>query len=147
MKTILLILMVLANVAMSTNAQNIDSWTSKTLNAHFNGGVNVHYAGGKIKTIIFSGNPKIHGPEAFEVIFEVLRGDETPVAGPDPDVDYDDRLWVDHRTGCTITQDLGPSDSEPWEFTVTKQDGTVVPRAHLVEKRSGAKLILEIVKH
>jgi hypothetical protein len=148
MKTILLVLMALVSVAMA-DAQNIDSWTAKTLNTHFEPiPVGVHYSGGKIKTITFSVSQKIHGPQAFDVILDVLRGykaDDTPTV--DPEVDYDDPVWVDHRTGCTITQRLGPSDSGPWEFTVTKQEGTVVLRAHLVEKRSGAKLILEIVKH
>ena len=50
MKTILLILMVIANAA---SAQDIDSWTPQSLKARFGELTHVKSVGGKIRTITF----------------------------------------------------------------------------------------------
>jgi hypothetical protein len=52
MKTMMLILMTLASVAMVTLGQDINSWTPKSLKERF-GAVHVKQVGGKIKTITF----------------------------------------------------------------------------------------------
>jgi hypothetical protein len=94
---------------LAAQAQNIDSWTPKTLKTHF-GAASAQYDGATIKTVTFSAGPNgnFHGDQCFELILEVLRGSE---ADYHSNIDFGDGIWVDHQTGCTITRDVTPGKS------------------------------------
>lgn len=133
-------------LAVTAHAQNIDSWTPATLKEHFGSLVNARFKGTQIKTVTFTASRErgFHGPECLGLILDFQRG-ATDSYEYTSDVDFDDdTAWVDHKTGCTITQYV--FSDKPWRFTVTR-DGVMVLQAHYiegVEKRSKAQLVLQI---
>jgi hypothetical protein len=129
-------LLLAIGMATIANAQNIKSWTSQNLKAHF-GAASAQYDHGKIKTITFYAGPhgNFHGPQCFELIVEVLRGPN----GDDKNVDYGENgegPWVDYETGCIITMDNETRPGVAWHFTVTK-NGSIILTAEMIEWRSG----------
>jgi hypothetical protein len=148
MKTMLLILMVLASVAMAGDGQDINSWTAKSLNDHF-GAAHVKYVGHKVKAIAFGPTKHFHNGLCFSLILEILRG---PEFNPDPnaaypDVDTGDLVWIDRETNVTINQLQGfvfvavksKDATEP-----ASSNGSIVLTAHLIDDEQGEWFVLSV---